>query len=143
MRKATPYVIRFLSASSIASSITLVFMFVHRTILDEGGAGEHWILHEDYYGPILFSLFFIGFLLFPLPRRTEYGLAIIRSLFLSVAVVLCFYILGLGFQSPGFHLGNFLIILALSLFGAFLFTTRCFQTLKLEGSAVRGKENKI
>ena len=132
MKKITPYLIRALCGCSTAGAISLLYIFVHRVVLNLGGTEGGWLVHEDNYGPIMFGLFFLGFVLFPLPKKSEYILATARSLFLASAFVVFIYILGVSFPRSGFHLNNFIVGLGLLSFSTFLFTSRCFQELILK-----------
>jgi hypothetical protein len=128
--------IRAVRACSLSGSISLSFMFLHRTVLQKGGAGAGpWIVHEDMYGRILFALFALALLAFPLPESKPYLWAVVRSLLLTAGTVLCIAIIGLAYRSDGFHLENFLIIIGVAIFGSFLLGSSCFWRLPCEERA--------
>lgn len=120
-------VARIVSSAALAGVLSLAFTFIHRSVLGWGGHPRNqqemsdWIQHEDVYGPILFSLLFIGLVT---RGRQGLGLIVSRSVCLATSVVVAFAVLALGANDDHLHLDHFLIAIGTCAFAAILLAQR-------------------
>jgi hypothetical protein len=110
-------------SASLAGLLSLSFAFIHRSLLGLGGHPQRqselsaWIQYEDVYGPILFSLLFLGL---AIKDRRGLGLTALRSACLASSLVLAFAVLGFGADDALLHLDHFLIAVGICAFVAIL-----------------------
>ncbi|MCA8981029.1 MAG: hypothetical protein H6831_15620 [Planctomycetes bacterium] len=110
-------------SASLAGLLSLSFAFIHRSLLKLGGHPQRgselsvWIQCEDVYGPILFSLLFLGL---AIKDRRGLSLTVLRSARLASSLVLAFAVLGFGADDDLLHLDHFLVAVGICAFVAIL-----------------------
>ena len=105
------FLYRLIKGVPISILLPLIFMFIHRTVLNIGGSSVGILVHEDFYGGVLFLLFFLYFVLVPLPQNNSLKYLFLKGVALSTAVTYMIYIIGDGCRSESFHLNNFLAVI--------------------------------
>jgi hypothetical protein len=85
-------IIRVLRSCFFSWALYLLFIFFEGVVFQKGSEDPHpWIVHGEngLYVVIPFLVFFMAFLLFPLPKSRPYLWAVVRSIFMTAGIILC------------------------------------------------------
>ncbi len=95
----------------ISVLIPFVFVFIHRSILNQGGYKKGMLVHEDFYGFVLCFSWLSYFSLSPLPKKYSLTLLLIKAIIFAFVNTYMIYILSEGYKSSYFHRDNYIAAL--------------------------------